>query len=187
MEYQFNYLLLVPQKLEQQFIIQQLQQMIGGIREDEIDQLVQGVPFSESIQLGRDTGKITYEYLALNENTFQIQQLQQLAPSVIMLVIPMEDSLQAKIASMIKSNIKILRQLKSLPIVALLTEKGFAISNSLMKQLTNAHITTELNSNVVENIGAQLIRQRIQYRACFLQHVGEDYALDEEKGICASQ
>lgn len=104
-----------------------------------------------------------------------------------MLVIPMEDSLQAKIASMIKSNIKILRQLKSLPIVALLTEKGFAISNSLMKQLTNAHITTELNSNVVENIGTQLIKQRIQYRTCFLQHVGEDYALDEEKGICASQ
>lgn len=73
MEYQFNYLLLVPQKLEQQFIIQQLQQMICGIREDEIDQLVQGVPFSENIQLGRDTGKITYEYLTLNENTFQIQ------------------------------------------------------------------------------------------------------------------
>lgn len=49
--------------------------MIGGIRPDEIDQLAQGVPFSENIQLGRDTGKITYEYVALNENTFQIQQL----------------------------------------------------------------------------------------------------------------
>lgn len=104
-----------------------------------------------------------------------------------MLLIPMEDSLQAKIASLIKSNIKVLRSLRGLPIVALLTEKGFAISNSLMKQLANAHITTELNSGVVQSIGAQLIKQRIQYRARFLQHLGEDYALDEEKGICASQ
>lgn len=104
-----------------------------------------------------------------------------------MLLIPMEDSLQQKMASMIKSNIKVLRQLKGLPIVALLTEKGFAISNQLMKQLTNAHITTELNSNVVENIGTQLVKQRVQYRARFLQHIGEDYALDEEKGICTSQ
>ncbi|CAL6048978.1 Hypothetical_protein [Hexamita inflata] len=151
--------------------------MIKDASSSDIQQLTNGIPFSSDFQLKSSTARIIFQFRQLSDQSFQVEQLQILQPSAVLILIPKEQSLQNKIASFLKNNLKMIKQLKQTPIVAVMSDKGFEISNSLMKQTTEAHITTELNQGIVQAVGELLIQQRIAFRTEFLEHLGEDYSV----------